>query len=233
MTAPTRDDPPRPSRQRLEELPFELNGTAPPVTGPGGADAAADDDTVLQRERRWAGLMRDATVQRAHQARAHAGAERLEDLLRAERAARGAASPPSPPVPARASWVDRLRSLMTPPVAAAFMLMFVVTAVLVGIWVPDDSADDERFRGVDTPTGAAPAPALRVLFRGDAREDQLRRLLLEQQLVVVAGPSTLGEYWLRRSDASVADLQPVAQALLDSGLATHAVVDERGGPGRH
>jgi hypothetical protein len=156
-----------------------------------------------------------------------------DDLLRAERAARGAAAPASPPAPAHASGVDRLRSLMTPPVAAALMLMFVVTAVLVGLWMPGHSLEDEPFLGDDTPAGAAPAPALRVLFRGDAREDQLRRLLLDQQLVVVAGPSTLGEYWLRRDGASVAELQPVMRALLDSGLATHAVVDERGGPGRH
>lgn len=147
------------------------------------------------------------------------------------------------PGAARRGTSGRMGFTMTPSLSAVLMVAFVCAAVVIGLWmpwVPDD--EDERLRDVPVPAAAAttitplagaPAPALRVLFRADARESELRQMLLAQRLVVVAGPTTLGEYWLRPGEGSAADLQAAAQTLLASGLATHAVIDERGGPGRH
>jgi hypothetical protein len=66
-----------------------------------------------------------------------------------------------------------------------------------------------------TAPGLADGPLLRVTFRPDARESDLRMALIEARALVVAGPTRLGDYYLK----TPADHLDAARAALQaSGL---------------
>jgi hypothetical protein len=60
-----------------------------------------------------------------------------------------------------------------------------------------DPTPPGRFRTLTSAVPESPrAPAIRVVFRPDLREAELRRLLLEARAEIVGGPSPLGAYAL-------------------------------------
>jgi hypothetical protein len=80
--------------------------------------------------------------------------------------------------------------------AAAVLLLAVQTAV---IW------RDDGLRLADGGVETAEGPVLTVAFAGTATEAEIRALLLELDLTIVAGPSALGLYRLAARDAAARD----------------------------
>ena len=70
-----------------------------------------------------------------------------------------------------------------------------------------------------TAPGLADGPLLRVSFRPDATESALRMALIEARALVVAGPTRLGDYYLK---APADRLAAAREVLLRSGLVQQA-----------
>ena len=64
--------------------------------------------------------------------------------------------------------------------------------------------------------GWADGPLLRVNFKADAKESEIRLLLVEAQALIVAGPTTLGDYFVKVAPARIDDVS--------ARLKAHAVV---------
>jgi len=124
-------------------------------------------------------------------------------------------------VPAASAW-QRLRAWLSTlggvaggnrlaPLASglAFGLALGVGAMLV---LPQSPPLSESR---STAPGLADGPLLRVSFRPDARESDLRLALLEARALVVAGPTRLGDYYLKTAPGRLAGARAALQA---SGL---------------
>lgn len=85
-------------------------------------------------------------------------------------------------------------------------------------------AGDYRLAGEDALAGAE----LRVAFRPDAREADIRALLLDNDLVIVDGPTALGFYLLRTAEG--AEPEDVAAVLRAAALVVEEVETEEAEP---
>jgi hypothetical protein len=111
-------------------------------------------------------------------------------------------------------------SLVPQPVLKpAFAAALAVVAVQGLVIVQMARDDDERslLRGTTTAVPADTGPYLKVNFRDDAREAEIRLLLVEASASLAAGPGQLGDYYLR---------VPAAQAeALAAKLRGSAIID--------
>ena len=71
----------------------------------------------------------------------------------------------------------------------------IVILLALAFWPALDRQQQAQFRTLsDAPAAAAPVHQIRVVFRPDATEEQIRRLLLEVRGELAGGPSALGAY---------------------------------------
>jgi hypothetical protein len=212
----------------IKELPFVVNGTAKEAVPSSGAV----DPELMASELRLASALREVVRARAHEARSNAGASRLEQQLRLERVSSARSSPAAPRN--AEGWMARVRTWLTPPLAGACAVLVVQFGVIAHLLGPQGEAEQELYRGATPPTVTSNQPVLRVTFKADTREVDLRRMLRERTLVIIAGPSDIGDYWLTPQPGTpVQDLEAAAKALIASGLVESAVVDLRGLTTRH
>ncbi len=160
------------------------------------------------------------------------GWERTEKMLLAERARvdRARASRDAGPRPARnrpsaagkpglldrfSEWLASSFGLAINAQAAAVALVLVQAGVIGLLAWQAGTSDDGAMRSVTadaTPRG----PLLRVAFRSDVRESDLRRALAAVNGEIVGGPGQLGVYLVRIKDGS---LDAAARQLRASGTA--------------
>jgi hypothetical protein len=130
----------------------------------------------------------------------------------------------------RPTMVKRVRSwlhaLATAPVAAvarpigavAALAVIVVQGGIIYQMRQDNSAQDELVRATKA-MRVDEGPLLRVNFSPDAREAEIRMLLVAAQATLAGGPGQLGDYYLRvpagRESAAVDRLrrEPIVQAV--------------------
>lgn len=111
-------------------------------------------------------------------------------------------------------WFSDLVARFTGPTALALAcgVLAVQFAVIVQIWPGKDATDSySNERSLQGRTQKFDA-FLRVSFRPDAREDNLRSLLREVRAEVVAGPSQIGDYYIVVAKANVQAALGVLQA---------------------
>jgi hypothetical protein len=131
----------------------------------------------------------------------------------------------------RPTMVKRVRSwlgaLAAAPVAAvarpigavAALAIIVVQGGIIYQMRPDNSAQDERLLRSTKAMRVDEGPLLRVNFSPDAREAEIRMLLVAAQATLAGGPGQLGDYYLRvpagRESAAVDRLrrEPIVQAV--------------------
>jgi hypothetical protein len=131
----------------------------------------------------------------------------------------------------RPTMVKRVRSwlgaLAAAPVAAvarpigavAALAIIVVQGGIIYQMRPDNSAQDERLLRATKAMRVDEGPLLRVNFSPDAREAEIRMLLVAAQATLAGGPGQLGDYYLRvpagRESAAVDRLrrEPIVQAV--------------------
>jgi hypothetical protein len=200
----------------FELLPFHLNGTLDE------ADTAFVRD-MLERHPELASQLAFHAALR-EQVRAEAGAALAgvpADVGYARLAGRLALPAAAPP--RRSSWA-RLAEWFTGRDAPsglrlaqglAFGLMLGVGMMVA--WQQQTSVEPPTMRSV-VPAGAA---LLRVSFKPEARENELRLLLIEARASIVAGPTRLGDYYLR---VPAGQLDAARRLLLHSGLVAGADV---------
>ena len=137
------------------------------------------------------------------------GWERTQRILQAER------RPATPGLLDRVSeWIVQTMGLRFDAQAAAVALV-LVQAVAIGVlaW-PERDAGEDRIRG-GTPHAMPRGPLLRVSFREDVREADMRRVVADAGAEIVGGPGQIGVYLLRVPDG---DANVAAKRLHESGI---------------
>jgi hypothetical protein len=89
-----------------------------------------------------------------------------------------------------------------PAMAVLAALIVLQTAILTNVLFKPDDKTTVRSGA----KGWADGPLLRVSFIPDAKESDIRLLLVETQALIVAGPSSLGDYYLKVAPARIADV---------------------------
>jgi hypothetical protein len=183
---------------RFEELvPWYINGTIAPE------DRRWVDEFVLSHRAaatflKWENALQTRLREAAPSFAPAAGFERLRARIRAERA------------PVHAALKARLRDAWLglthrPGFALAALTMVILQTGVIGALVGsqrDSAPEYARTRSL-TPTASAPA-LLRVSFKSDATEANLRMLLVEIGGTIVGGPGQLGAYLVQVPPAQFA-----------------------------
>jgi hypothetical protein len=182
-----------------ELLPFHANGTLD------AADRAAvlrymDAHPHARNEARWLRTVQDTLRAEAVPASSEVGLARVLQRIRAER---------TKPAPARPRlWREMLQRLLSPallkPMAAGAMAVLALQGVLIGALIEprDDETSDTRM--VPMPV-TDPGPFVKINFKPDAHESDIRMLLIEVQATLAAGPGQLGDYYLRVAEPRLAE----------------------------
>lgn len=204
-------------KARFDELlPFYVNGTLD------------DDERVFveqwlsehpaaQGELRWARSLRQRVLEDLPPVGSEVGLDKAMARIRAERP-RAASAAPSLLQRAR----DWLAALVPQPVRGPALAAALAVVAVQGVWIGtlvserDDAWSEERA----VPKGNAsvePASYLKLNFKPDARETDIRMLLIDVQGSLAAGPGQLGDYYVRvpkaRLDAALS--QARASAIVD------------------
>lgn len=201
-----------------ELLPFYVNGTL------GEADRAWVETWLCEHptasaELRWYESLQRRLHEDAPPVSSEVGLERVMARIRREG--------PAPQAPRRAaapSWLERLRdglAALVPqpvlrPVLAGALAVVVLQAGVIGHLAGDDDELSE-IRAVPPAGVVERGPYLKVNFKPDAREAEIRLLLVESGASLAAGPGQLGDYYLRVSEAGL--------AAADQRLRASAIVD--------
>jgi hypothetical protein len=209
-------------RERFfDALPFYVNGSL----------AAADGDWVrsylerhpqLQDQLRFVQALEQEVVERAeatlHDVPVDVGYERLRDRVRTEGGGQQRA--------AATSFWQRARAWLAMPspqggrlaqgLALGLMLGVGAMIALPPLQHDDAAPVDVRSGG----TALADGPLLRVTFDAAASESRLRLALIEARAIIVAGPTRLGDYYLKPAPGQ---LGAARDSLLRSGLVREAV----------
>jgi hypothetical protein len=186
-----------------ELLPFYVNGTLSEADR-GWMDEYMRENPTAQAELRWCSSLRTRLVEDVPAVSSEVGLERALRRIRTEG-----------PVPQMARKVrgpglfERVRDwlaaavpqpMLKPALAAALALVAVQGAV-IGYYVERDDASEIRAM---KPAVVEHGPYLKVNFKPDAREADIRMLLNEVNSSLAAGPGQLGDYYLRVPEAQIA-----------------------------
>lgn len=181
-----------------ELLPFYVNGTL------AEADRAWIDAYVREHPQAAAELERCRTLQQRIRADVPAvssevGLERAMARIRREGPAPQLARRAAPP-----SWWERVGEWVSalvpqPVLKPAFVAALAVVAVqgVVIVQMAGDDDESSLIRSAPPTAAVEQGPYLKVNFKGDAREADIRLLLVEVHGSLAAGPGQLGDYYVR------------------------------------
>jgi hypothetical protein len=204
------------SLSRFDELlPFYVNGTL-----------GNDDRLFVERwlrehpgadvELRWARSLQQRLQEDVVAVSSEVGMERAMQRIRAERPTeQSRATAPTAPVSLLQRARDWLASLvpqpMRGPVLAGALAVVALQGVVIGSLMSERDAWDS-IRGAKPSVVAESGPYLKVNFKADAREADMRLLLIGVQGSLAAGPGQLGDYYVRIPQAQLAAATAQLQA---------------------
>ncbi|HEY2929003.1 anti-sigma factor family protein [Piscinibacter sp.] len=212
-------------KSRFDELlPFYVNGSLPDADR-AWVDAYLREHPAALAELNWYQSLQTKLREDVPAVSSEVGLERALKRIRTEgpapQRARRAAAP---------AMLERLRDwfsaivpqpVLRPAFAGALAVVALQTAVIVGLVIEheDESSQLRAIQGSVADTG----PYLKVNFKGDAREADIRMLLVEVHGSLAAGPGQLGDYYVRIPEPQLA---AVTERLKASGIVDDvAVVD--------
>jgi len=179
-----------------ELLPFYVNDTLDQADR-AWVDAYLSEHPKSAAELQWYRTLQDTMKRDAPAVSAEIGLDRVMARIRADRA------PSRAPAQQAPSLGQRLReffSSITPqpllrPVLAGALAVVVVQGIVIAnlATAPDDSSEIRAHR----PTVVDPGPFLKVNFKADAREADIRLLLVEVDGSLAGGPGQLGDWYVR------------------------------------
>jgi hypothetical protein len=191
-------------KARFDELlPFYVNGTL------SEADRAWVDDYLRQHpgaaaELHWYQSLQGKLREDLPPVSSEIGLERAIRRIRTEG--------PVPVLPRRAagpSLVDRLReffasitpqAVLRPALAGALAVVALQAVVIVQMADEDDATQLRAIKGSVVEKG----PYVKLSFKPDAREADIRMLLVEVHGSLAAGPGQLGDYYVRIPESQLA-----------------------------
>lgn len=185
-----------------ELLPFYVNGTLTET------DRARVDDYLREHPRsvaelNWYQSLQDKLHADVPAVSSEIGLERTMARIRAERGESTARAPQ------RESFGERARAWLAAwlpqpvlrPVLAGALVVVLAQAVVIANLVGDRDESSE-LRAV-RPTVVEPGPFLKVNFKADAREADIRMLLVQVNGTLAGGPSQLGDWYVRIPEAQI------------------------------
>jgi hypothetical protein len=191
-------------RRRFVELaPWHVNGTVSPADR-AWVDAYVRSHPEARAELEWyASLQRNIRAD-LPEAVADAGLERLLHRVRLER-----------PPPRPEGWIRKFFASIVMRPAFAYAAMALVAVALF----EQQAREREYAEYRSLPTVQANTPLLRVIFKAEAKEVDIRGALVDVGGTLVGGPGQLGEYLVRVPPEKV----EVAAARLRANEAVEAV----------
>lgn len=192
-------------RRRFEELaPWHVNGTL------SEADRRWVDDYLRAHPKAaaqldWYVSLQEKIKADAPQVSPDIGLDRLLDRVHLEKQRRRAR--------VRDSFLDRLLApireavasvTLRPVYAYAGAALLVVQAGVIGTLVIEQLATEQEYAEYRSIAPVpSPGPVLRVTFKDDARERDIRHALVDIGGTIVAGPGQLGEYIVMVPEAKI------------------------------
>ena len=207
-------------RRRFVELaPWHVNGTVS-AADRAWVDAYVRSHPQARAELEWYASLQQKIRADAPQVSPDAGLERLLHRVRLER------QPPArEPEGGLASLLGAVRDffagiVMRPAFAYAAMALVVAQAGLIGALLFEQQATERDYAEYRSMTTVeASGPLLRVSFKAEAQERDIRSALVDVGGTLVGGPGQLGEYLVRVPPEKV----EVAAARLRANAAVEAV----------
>jgi len=185
-----------------ELLPFYVNDTLD-QTDRAWVDAYLREHPKSAAELQWYRSLQDTMQRDAPAVSAEVGLDKVMAKIRAERApARAAAKPAAPSLGERMrGWLAALapQPLLRPALAGALAVVLVQGVVIANLVNTDGFADTRAKQ----PTVVDPGPFLKVNFKADAREADIRMLLVEIDGSLAGGPGQLGDWYVRIPEARI------------------------------
>jgi hypothetical protein len=216
-------------KSRFDELlPFYVNGTLEE------SDRAWVDEYLREHpksaaELQWYRTLQDTMQRDAPAVSAEVGLDQVMARIRGERApARAAAKPTEPSFGERVrGWLAALapQPLLRPALAGALAVVVVQGIVIANLATPDNSTEMRTVK----PTVVDPGPFLKVNFKADAREADIRMLLVEVNGSLAGGPGQLGDWYVRIPEARIAAAadQVKASPIVDGVARVDALPERR------
>jgi hypothetical protein len=182
-----------------ELLPFYVNGTLAEADR-AGVDEYLRDHPVARAELHWVRSLQGRLRDEAPAVSSEVGLERAMERIRREgpapQQARRAAQPS--PLGRLGAWLGGLvpQPVLRPAFAGAVALAVVQGVAIVHL-LGEREDDLSEIRALQGSAAVEAGPYLKVNFRPDAREADIRLLLVEVNGTLAAGPGQLGDYYVR------------------------------------
>jgi hypothetical protein len=190
-------------KTRFDELlPFYVNDTLD-ASDREWVDAYLREHPKSAAELQWYRTLQDTMQRDAPAVSAEVGLDKVMARIRGERAPSRAVARTAP------GFGERLREffasitpqpLLKPALAGALAVVVVQGIVIANLASPDESTELRAVR----PTVVEPGPFLKVNFKADAREADIRMLLVEINGSLAGGPGQLGDWYVRIPEARIA-----------------------------
>jgi hypothetical protein len=190
-----------------ELLPFYVNGTL------AEADRAWVESYLREHpkaaaELHWCRSLKDKIREDQPAVSSEVGMERALRRIRTEgpapQAVRRAALPTA--MEKLRDWFASLvpQPMLRPAFIGAMAVVALQTVVIVQMAGTSDDDDASQMRAIPGKSVVEPGPWLKVNFKGEAREADIRMLLVETHGSLAAGPGQLGDYYVHVPSAQVA-----------------------------
>jgi hypothetical protein len=201
-----------------ELLPFYVNGTLS-TADRAWVEGYLREHPLARAEMQWYESLQTRLREDVPAVSSEVGMERALQRIRTEG--------PVPQLPRRAaapSPLERLRDwfasivpqpVLRPAFAGALAVVALQAAVIATLVIErDDSSELRAMRGSVVDTG----PYLKVNFKADARETDIRMLLVEVHGSLAGGPGQLGDYYVRVPEPKLAAVTATlsASAIVDA-----------------
>jgi hypothetical protein len=190
-------------KEKFDELlPFYVNETLD-ETDRAWVDAYLREHPKSAAELQWYRTLQDTMKRDAPAVSAEVGLDKVMARIRAERAPRVKIEQPAPSLGERVrGWLAALapQPLLRPALAAALAVVVVQGVVIANLATQSDEGSEIR---AHRPTVVDPGPFLKVNFKADAREADIRMLLVEIDGTLAGGPGQLGDWYVRIPEAHI------------------------------
>jgi hypothetical protein len=190
------------TKERFDELlPFYVNGTLAEADRD-WVDAYLREHPKSSAELKWYASLQDKLHQDVPAVSSEVGLERVMQRIRAERST-PARKAHTPGLGERVhGWLSALlpQPVLRPILAGALVVVVAQAVVIANLATERD--ESTQIRAV-RPTVVDKGPYLKVNFRADAREADIRLLLVGVNGSLAGGPSQLGDWYVRIPEAQV------------------------------
>jgi hypothetical protein len=191
-------------KQKFDELlPFYVNDTLD-ESDRAWVDAYLREHPKSAGELQWYRSLQDTMRRDAPAVSAEVGLDKVMARIRADRApARAAAKPAEPTFGERMrGWLAALapQPLLRPALAGALAVVVVQGVVIANLATQGDTSDIRAIQKAPVD----PGPFLKVNFKADAREADIRMLLVEINGSLAGGPGQLGDWYVRIPESRIA-----------------------------